>query len=118
MGIDPEVIEEYRKWLHESGAPTLRLSLPRYGGEVVGIWFNRPGASAPPPDGKEAKKHLRTTNVSWIIRWQNEEARTRGWEGMAVDPDFVKMLARREEAIGPKDFKRYIWAETKLCDDI
>merc|ERR1712032_823756 len=106
--LDPEVLVGYKKWLFESGAPSLKMTLPRYGGEVVGIWFQRPGV-APTYAGTHAKKHSRETNVTWIIRWQSAEASKDGWSKVAADPDFLKMLKRREDLVGP-NLKGYMWA--------
>lgn len=61
--IKPEVFSDYINWAKNIASPYLKANL-----DVLGFWVN----SEPAPDvGGEVLDPLGSSNVTWIIRWQD-----------------------------------------------
>jgi hypothetical protein len=108
-------------------SPTLKGTLPKYGGEVVGFWVSIPGEQ-PDPEYTEATVPVASptsgactpTNVTWVIRWKDKAAREAGWKGFRGDKLYPEMGAARKRICAAKGFdaKSYKQIEVKYCVDL
>lgn len=86
--IDPAHFEEWIKWFGKKAAPVFRSQM-----DIVGFW---PSNDTPPVySGSRPREDMVPANLTWIIRWMDNEQREKGWKNLRVLEEWKKVLALR-----------------------
>lgn len=103
---DPTKFEAYKKWAVEEAVPFLRANL-----DIVGFWIDngRPPevTGADPAPGKHG-----VANVTWIIRWESDADRERGFKEVLGGEGWQAVWAKHPDANG------YLQMEARFTEEV
>jgi hypothetical protein len=102
----PEKFEVYRKWAVDDAVPFLKANL-----DIVGFWISN--GDEPELTGSDPQpiKHG-VANVTWIIRWDDREAREEGFKNVLGGEGWAKVWAKHPDADG------YLQMEARFADEL
>ncbi|MEQ8861469.1 MAG: hypothetical protein RIC56_22725 [Pseudomonadales bacterium] len=89
----PDLFDAYKAWADEA-VPVLRAKL-----DVLGFWID--SGAAPEITGTHPiDSPIGSANVTWIIRWDNLEARAEGFKAAIESPEWQAVWARHPDPNG------------------
>ncbi len=90
----PDLFTEYKVWA-EAAVVVLRQKL-----DVVGFWIDE-GKLAPEIAGSEpVESPIGTANVTWILKWDNKEARDATLKTAFSGPEWEAVMAKHPDPNG------------------
>jgi len=103
--IRPSAFEAYKEWARTSAVPFLKRSY-----DVLGFWVNSDEA----PEIKRGEPDvLGTSNVTWIVRWDDMSQRNEMLEKTTASPEWQEIFSKL-----PGGIKNYLRIESKFSEEI
>tara|TARA_B110000908_G_scaffold1120_1_gene1413 strand:+ start:3647 stop:3985 length:339 start_codon:yes stop_codon:yes gene_type:complete len=103
---DPTKFAAYKKWAVDEAVPFLKANL-----NVVGFWLD--DGSAVELTGSDPTPHKHgAANVTWIIKWESEADRDRGFEEVLGGEGWQDIWSRHPDADG------YLQMEARFAEEI
>ena len=103
---DPAQFEAYKKWALEDAVPFLKANL-----NIVAFWLDNgrePELSgSDPAPGKHG-----VANVTWVIRWESEEDRAKGFQEVLGGEGWQEVWAKHPDQNG------YLQMEARFADAV
>ena len=84
--FDPARIDDYRVWATELAVPHLKAEL-----DLVGFWIN---TAAEPEITGAPHDDLGTANVTWILRWDDLETRSKTMDRVFSSDRWKEIFAK------------------------
>ena len=101
---DPDKFDVYRQWAIAEAVPFLKENL-----DIVGFWVD--SGDAPEVSGKSPMDlPLGSANITWIIRWDDMNARKEGHKRVFEGEGWQAIWSRHPDADG------YLQMEAKFAE--
>ncbi|MEH6556924.1 MAG: hypothetical protein V7708_03955 [Oceanicoccus sp.] len=103
---DPEKFDVYKKWAVDEAVPFLKANL-----NIVGFWLDS-GKTIELSGSDPAPHKHGVANVTWIINWESEEDRERGFNEVLGGEAWQDIWSRHPDADG------YLQMEARFAEEI
>ena len=103
---EPAKFDDYKKWAVDEAAPFLKANL-----NVVGFWLDNGNAIELTGSDPAPQKHG-AANVTWIINWDSEEHRAKGFKEVFEGEGWQDIWSRHPDADG------YLQMEARFAEEV